>query len=215
MVGSGEPGGEEGYRTVKGTGESFFEIKGSKFRGRVTPVSDVESAETFFAAVRDEFPDATHVVSAYRIRQEAGGAAQGHLLRTHADDDGEPSGSAGSPALTLLERRDLENVATAVIRHYGGTNLGIGGLSRAYNRAVADAVEDAGVHVRRPHREVYLTTDYDDSGTVRSTLESMDVSFEADYGRDVSFIVQVPEREVDGLLDRLRSATQDRVDIRM
>lgn len=215
MDDSGEPGDVEGYRTVEGSGESFFEIKGSKFRGRVKSVSDVTSAEAFIDAVRDDFPDATHVVSAYRIRQESGGAAEGHLLRTHADDDGEPSGSAGSPARTLLERRELENVVTAVIRHYGGTNLGIGGLSRAYSRAVGEAVDDAGVHVRRPHQEVCLTIGYDDSGTVRSTLESAGVTFEASYESEVSFVVQVPVSDVDALLDRLRSATNDRVDVQL
>jgi uncharacterized YigZ family protein len=206
---------ESGYRTVQESGESYFEIKGSKFRGRVTSVSDIESAETFIANMRQKFPDATHVVSAYRVREQSGGAAESQLLRTQADDDGEPSGSAGSPALTLLERRELENVAAAVVRHYGGTNLGIGGLSRAYSRAVGDAVEDAGVQVQRPHREVRLTVGYDDSGTIRSTLESATVSFEATYGAEVSFLVQVPVTDAEALVDRIRSATHDRVDVQM
>lgn len=206
---------EDAYRTVAGPGESLIEIKGSTFRGRVQFISDVDVAETFIDAVREAFPDASHVVSAYRIRRESGGAAEGHFLETRADDDGEPAGSAGSPALTHLTRRELENVATAIVRQYGGTNLGIGGLSRAYNRAVADAIDDAGIAVRHPHREVRMTVEYDDSGTVRSVLESADLSFDATYRADVTFLVQLPVGETEAVLDRIRSATQDRVDIKM
>lgn len=215
MSGGGGPVDEDAYRTVDRPGASFLEIQGSKFRGRTQSIDDVDSAETFIAAVREEFSDASHVVSAYRIRRDSGGAAGGYLLETHAGDDGEPAGSAGSPALTHLERRDLENVAMAVVRQHGGTNLGIGRLSRTYNHAVADAIDDAGIAVRHPHREVRLTIGYGDSGTVRSTVESADLSFDATYRADVTFLVEVPLSETEAVLDRIRSATQDRVDIEM
>lgn len=209
----GEREPTEDFRTVDGSGSAAFEIRGSTFRGRVQSVSDREEAESVLDSVRGAYPDATHVVPAYRVRENSGGSGTGGLLREYADDDGEPTGSAGSPALTVLQRRELENVVAAVVRHYGGTNLGVGGLSRAYARAVSEAVDAAGTTIERPQLTVSLLVDYDDSGTVRSVLESADVTFEASYEASVSFTVSVAREEADVLLETLRSATSGRVEI--
>jgi len=99
------------------------------------------------------------------------------------------------------------------VRYYGGTNLGVGGLARTYARAVAEAVDDAGVRERRPHETVRITVDYDDSGTVRGVLESTGTSFEADYRERVAFEATVPRADADDLRDRIRSATGGRAEI--
>jgi len=195
----------DSYRTVGGPGRVRFEVRGSEFLGHVRPVDDVEGAEAFVEAVRTEYGDATHNVPAYRVRR-------GDLLREYESDDGEPSGSAGTPALNVLQGRDLENVAAVVTRHYGGTNLGVGGLARAYSRAVKGAVDDAGVVVERPHERLSVTVDYDDSGTVRSVLESAGHEFEASYEERVTFEVRVPSEAAPALRERLASATSGRVD---
>ncbi len=196
---------QDPYRTVGGPGETRFEVRGSEFYGFVDAARDRTAAEAFVERVREEYPDATHVVPAYRVR--------GSVLRAYADDDGEPSGSAGDPALNVLEQRELENVVAAVVRYYGGTNLGVGGLARAYSRAVADAVDDAGVVTERPQATVRVEVEYDDSGTVRSALESAGVAFEATYEERVVFEVRVPVAERASLLDAIRSATSGRAEI--
>jgi uncharacterized YigZ family protein len=193
------------FRTVAGRGESGFEIRGSEFLGHVAPARTVEAAESFVADVGEAYDDATHVVPAYRVRADP--------LRAWASDDGEPSGSAGEPALNVLEREALENVAAAVVRYYGGTNLGVGGLARAYGRAVKEALDDAGIVERRPRERVSVTVDYDDSGTVRGILEGADAEFEATYEERVHFAVDAPADAVARLCDRLRSATGGRVEI--
>jgi putative IMPACT (imprinted ancient) family translation regulator len=132
------------------------------------------------------------------------------MLREWSSDAGEPSGSAGKPALNVLQGQDLQNVVAVVTRYYGGTNLGVGGLARAYSRAVTDAVEAAGVVEERPQERFAVTVEYDDSGTVRGILESADVEFEADYAEDVSFAVRVEVAAADELRDRIRSATSGR-----
>jgi putative IMPACT (imprinted ancient) family translation regulator len=104
-----------------------------------------------------------------------------------------------------------ENVVAVVTRYYGGTNLGVGGLARAYSRGVKDALDDAGIVEERPHEAFTITADYDDSGTVRGILESDNVEFEADYEADVQFAVRVPEASAADLRDRIRSATSDRI----
>ncbi|SDR43562.1 IMPACT family protein [Natronobacterium texcoconense] len=199
----------DAYRTVAEPATADFVVQGSEFLGHVRPVDSVDAAESFIETVEAEYADATHNVPAYRVRADP----EGELLREYSSDDGEPSGSAGKPALNVLEKQELENCAVVVTRYYGGTNLGVGGLVRAYSKAVKDAVDAAGVVEERPHESVSVTVEYDDSGTVRGILESEGYEFEADYDADVSFDVRVPIAEAEPFRDRLRSATSGRVDL--
>jgi uncharacterized YigZ family protein len=195
----------EPYRTLAGPGRAEFTVQGSEFVGHVRPVETVAEAEAFVAEIETEYADATHNVPAYRVRASP--------FREYSSDDGEPSGSAGKPALNVLQGQDLENVAVVVTRYYGGTNLGVGGLVRAYGQAVKDAVADAGVVEEVPHERLGVTVDYDDSGTVRGLLESVGVAFDADYGERVTFEVRVPVAEASDLRDRIRSATSGRAEL--
>ena len=195
----------DSYRTVPGRGEARFEVRGSEFIGHVAPAVTVEDAEAFVDAVGEEYADATHNVPAYRVRADP--------FREYSSDDGEPSGSAGDPALNVLQQRDIENVVAVVTRYYGGTNLGVGGLASAYSRAVKEGVDDAGVVEEGPHEQFTVTVAYDDSGSVRSLLESAGVEFEAEYEAEVVFDVRVPTVEGSDLRDRIRSATSGRAAI--
>jgi uncharacterized YigZ family protein len=206
----------EFYLTVAGPATATFEVRGSEFLGHVAPVDTVEAAEAFIERVTDEYADATHNVPAYRV--PAGAASErtpgsGPMVREYSSDDGEPSGSAGKPALNVLQQREIRNVVAVVTRYYGGTNLGVGGLARAYSRAVKEGVDEAGVVEERPHRRLVVETEYDDSGTVRGVIESTGVAFDADYDERVRFDLRVPIAEVDDLVERLNSATSGRVDI--
>jgi len=207
---------DEPYLTVAGPATATFEVRGSEFLGHVAPVDTVEEAEAFVERVEDEYADATHNVPAYRV--PAGAASErtpgsGPMVREYSSDDGEPSGSAGKPALNVLQQREIRNVVAVVTRYYGGTNLGVGGLARAYSRAVKEGVDEAGVVEERPHRRLAVETAYDDSGTVRGVIESSGVEFDADYDERVRFDLRVPIAEVDDLVERLNSATSGRVDI--
>lgn len=105
----------ESYRTLAGRGRAAFTVRGSAFVGHAAPARDVEAAETFVDAIREEYDDATHNVPAYRVRADP--------FREYASDDGEPAGSAGDPVLNVLQGEDLENVVVVVTRYYGGTDL--------------------------------------------------------------------------------------------
>ncbi|MFB6305325.1 MAG: YigZ family protein [Haloferacaceae archaeon] len=201
-------GDPEPFLTVAERAAARFEIRGSEFVGRVAPVGSVAAAEAFVDRVREEDPDASHHVPAYRV---PAGDGTGDLLREWSSDGGEPSGSAGKPALNVLQQRDVRNVAAVVTRHHGGVKLGVGGLARAYARGVKDAVDAAGVVETVPHERFEAVVDYDDSGTVRGILESEGVEFDAEYGERAAFAVRVPVGDAAALRDRLRSATSDRV----
>ena len=197
------------FRTIADPARAEFVVQGSEFIGHARPVDTVERAEAFVDAIDAEYADATHNVPAYRVRVDTDSG----MLREYSSDDGEPSGSAGKPALNVLTQQELENCAVVVTRYYGGTNLGVGGLVRAYSRAVKAAIEAAGVVEERPHEQLSIGVAYDDSGTVRGIIESEGYEFEAAYEADVSFHVRVPVAEADAFRDRLRSATSGRVEL--
>ena len=196
----------DAYETVATRAQVRFEVQGSQFIGHVAPVDTVDEAEAFIDAVVAEHTDATHNVPAYRV-------LTGEMVREYSSDAGEPAGSAGKPALNVLTQQDLSNVVAVVTRYYGGTNLGVGGLARAYSRAVKEAVDEAGVVDEVPHERLTITVEYDDSGTVRGILESEGYEFDADYDEQVTFAVRVPFSAARDLQDRIRSATSGRADI--
>ena len=203
------------FRTVGGRGEASFDRQGSEFIGVVVPVDTVAEAEAVIDAERETYPDGTHHVPAYRVPAgEASASRPGEMmLREWCSDDGEPSGSSGKPALNVLVQQELQNLVAVVTRYYGGTNLGVGGLARAYSAAVKQAIDDAGIVEQLPHERFVATVAYDDSGTVRGILESTDTEFEASYDERAAFGIRVPVTEADELRERLLDATSGRVEI--
>lgn len=194
----------EVYRTVSGAGSAAFEIQGSRFIGQVRPVRTVGEAESVIDEIEAEYADATHNVPAYRVRATP--------MAEWSSDAREPAGSAGKPALNVLQMEEVENVVAVITRYYGGTKLGVGGLARSYGRAVKLALEEAGIERRRPRVTFSVTVTYDDSGTVRGILEGSEADFEATYEGTVQFDVLVPESQAEDVRDRIRSATSGRAD---
>ena len=121
------------YLVPAGEARREIVVVNSRFIAAIAPAETVEEAHAFIARIRAEYPDATHHVPAYIV----GG---GHSAIAHASDDGEPSGSAGRPALSVLRGSGLGDVVLVVTRYFGGTKLGIGGLVRAYTQAAQEAV---------------------------------------------------------------------------
>jgi putative IMPACT (imprinted ancient) family translation regulator len=112
-----------------------LEERGSRFLAIAEPVDDRPSAEAFFAREARAHRNPTHVVPAFRLRDST----------SFSSDAGEPAGSAGAPLLAAIAGAGLHDVAAVVVRWYGGTNLGVGGLVRAYGGALAGALEGAPV----------------------------------------------------------------------
>ncbi len=109
-------------------------ISNSRFIASLAPVFSVDEAKTFILRIKAEFPDATHHVPVYLV-------GHGDSEIAHCSDAGEPSGTAGRPALAVLRGSGLRDVAVVVTRYFGGTKLGTGGLVRAYSEAVRLVVE--------------------------------------------------------------------------
>lgn len=120
--------------TIAQITEGIFKDKGSKFLAFAHHVESVDEAKTIVAKYKKEHHKARHVCFAYRIGENA------EVYR--GCDDGEPSGTAGKPILRQLEIANLTNSMVVVVRYFGGTLLGTGGLVRAYREATADALKD-------------------------------------------------------------------------
>lgn len=138
--------------------------KASRFFGFAARASTPAEAEEFLARVRREHHDATHVAFAWKL-----GAGSPALVR--ASDAGEPGGTAGRPILGAIESAGLSDVVAAVVRYYGGTRLGTGGLARAYRLAADRALEEAGAETVYDTLRLEVRCSYDRTGLLRRLLD--------------------------------------------
>ena len=124
---------ETTYKTIQAKRAIDFKEKGSKFIGLIAQCTDLDEVNEQLSKWKGEFPKASHLCYAYNI------GIQNAQMR--ANDDGEPSNSAGMPILGQIQAFDLTNTLIGVIRYYGGTNLGVGGLMQAYKNAAKMVIE--------------------------------------------------------------------------
>ncbi|MFN5705700.1 MAG: IMPACT family protein [bacterium] len=122
------------YQTVSKYSESIYKDKGSKFIACLQKVESIEEFKVFLNETKKKYPIAVHYCFAYRIGYDKS------ILR--ANDDGEPSGSAGKPIYNQLLAFDLTNVSIIVVRYFGGTLLGVPGLINAYKQSSIDAIKE-------------------------------------------------------------------------
>ncbi len=143
---------ETDYLTIQATGQHDLEIKKSRFITDIARVATEDEAKAFLATVSAREPKANHHCWAYVLGE--------HDEIQRESDNGEPSGTAGVPILTVLQRNQLHNVIAVVTRYFGGIKLGAGGLIRAYSNATSTAIEAVGVVKRVRQRALTLTVDY-------------------------------------------------------
>ncbi len=177
---------EESYTTLEEPARHEIEkIKGSRFLALATPLQSEETAKEFLLACRKEFHDARHHCSAWRLR--AGGG------EFRYSDDGEPNGSAGKPILAMIEGRELVGLAVVVVRWFGGTKLGVGGLVRAYGQATAEVLEIARKRTVVLGRNFTFHHSYEVSGPMGGLLNEFDfVPQNASYTDEVQFDLEIP-----------------------
>lgn len=123
------------YKTIDNIGQGVYTEKRSKFLAYAHPVNSIEQIKDLLANYRKQHYDARHVCYAYMLGPER--------LDFRANDDGEPSSTAGKPILGQINSRELTNILVVVVRYYGGVNLGTGGLIVAYRTAAALAIDNA------------------------------------------------------------------------
>jgi uncharacterized YigZ family protein len=152
------------YLSVAREGGHEIEIKRSRFLCALAPVTSEDAARAFVAARRRADPGARHHCSAFVLGPD------GRTQRS--SDDGEPAGTAGTPMLEVLRRRELTDTVAVVTRYFGGVLLGAGGLVRAYGQAVSDALAVVGVLEHRRLELVEVAVGYDRAGRLENDLRA-------------------------------------------
>lgn len=181
------------FKTIKADGIVEEEVKKSRFICHLKRVKTEEEARSFVASIKKQHYKATHNCSSFIIGENA------DIKRS--SDDGEPSGTAGIPMLTVLENNDLTNVAAVVTRYFGGVKLGAGGLIRAYTESVAKAVREIGIVCVKEQQGITVTmtyAQYQEFANWRSkhNLEEYDTQFLV----EVQATIYTDKENVDSLL---------------
>lgn len=170
-------------RSVKRESRIEFEEKKSRFIGYIKPVATKVEAEKFIASIKERHPDATHNCSVYKLTENG----QEYFK---ADDDGEPSGTAGKPMGEILNYMDVTNVVVVATRYFGGIKLGAGGLVRNYAKTAKLAVTEAEISEFIERKEYILDFPYEKNSEVDLVLRSAGIEPDyKNYGERVTYQV--------------------------
>jgi uncharacterized YigZ family protein len=180
----------EPYRIPAENIETEIIVVNSRFITAMGPVFSPEEAREFISKIRSKYPDASHHVPAYII-------GFGASTTTHCSDDGEPSGTAGRPALAVIQGSGLGDIIVVVTRYFGGTKLGTGGLVRAYTDAVK-----AGLNILPLARKIAVSSllvafKYTFLERIRQIARSYNARIlDETFTTDVTLTIQLPDESL-------------------
>ena len=158
---------EFSFNTIKSPVENILlKEKGSKFIGFAFPVDDEEDLKKSLQKIREEHPKATHHCYAFRL------GMKGENYR--ANDDGEPSGSAGLPIYNQLLAHEITNVLVIVVRYYGGTKLGVSGLVKTYKESAKITLEEAEIITKELESEIEISFNFSQQNQIFTLLNKFD-----------------------------------------
>lgn len=187
----------ENFKTIRENTKQELIEKKSKFIADVFYLENKEEAQKYIQEIKKKYYDARHHCYAYRFLED------GNILEK-SSDDGEPSGTAGAPILSLLKGEDLINVLVVVTRYFGGILLGTGGLVRAYSEATSNAIKEANVVYLLEGWEEEITLDYKDLDSFEYYCKKHDISIlNTEYLQTIKLRIEVSESEKNELENNL------------
>jgi uncharacterized YigZ family protein len=180
-------------------------VVNSRFIATIGRADSVEQAKSFIQAVRQEMPDASHHVYAYKV-------GYGSSVTEGMSDDGEPSGTSGPPMLAVLRGADLGNVVLVVTRYFGGTKLGTGGLVRAYGGAAKDAVAALPIELKIAKHFVGITVHYSLYERIKLLLADYQAEVDSEeFGAEVTIYAHIPIDTIEPFTDAVLELTAGQV----
>ena len=188
------------FITIKENSYDEFVEKKSTFITHLVRVTSEEEAREFIQKMKKKHYDATHVCSCYVVGD--------NNEITRANDDGEPSGTAGAPMLDVLVKNEIKNVCATVIRYFGGTKLGTGGLVRAYGGSVINALKNATLVERKDALEIRLELDYSLNGKIEYEIEKTNfIVNNLEYTDKIIYTIYVMEEDYDSFQSWIANLT--------
>jgi uncharacterized YigZ family protein len=185
------------YRTIKTEGEGYYTEKRSKFLAFAHHVSSVEEIKDLLAGYRKKYYDARHVCYAYMLGPER--------LEFRANDDGEPSSTAGKPILGQINSQELTDILIVVVRYYGGVNLGTSGLIVAYREAAADAIAHSEIETRQVEEIITYNFPYPMMNDVMRIVKDMQPRIVSQtYDNTCEIRLSIRKSEAEQLRNRLQ-----------
>ncbi len=193
------------YHIPAAPAETELLVVNSRFIASLSPAFSVEEARAFQKSIRQRFPDATHHVPAFVI-------GHGNSVITHCSDDGEPSGTAGRPALAVLQGSGLGDAAVVVTRYFGGTLLGTGGLVKAYGDAVREVLKLVRRAVKVPTTTIGLQLPYPLFEQVqRLAAAHAGEQLESQFLADVTLMLRFRDEQLDAFLRQLSNLSAGQI----
>ena len=189
---------EDQYHTISesSVGEGYYTEKRSKFLAFAHHVETVEEVKSIVSAYRKQYYDARHCCYAYMLGLEQ--------KAFRANDDGEPSSTAGKPILGQINSAGLTDILIVVVRYYGGVNLGTGGLIVAYRTAAADAIANATIEVRQVEETIKYDFTYPMMNDVMRIVKEMQPQVvDQQFDNTCSITLRIRKREAEQLRSRL------------
>lgn len=191
----------DSYKSIAKQSKGVYKELGSKFLSFAYPVSSEEEIKTIISEIKKEYFDARHHCYAYRL------GSAGELWR--ANDDGEPSFSAGRPILGQLLSNELSDVLIVVVRYFGGTKLGVSGLIRAYKSAASDAISNSEIVKKTEAARVEIRFSYPNMEPVMKLIKSRGACIkEQKFGIECSIVAEIRKGELEGLLMSFSDLTE-------
>lgn len=182
------------FKTIENNVTVEIEEKKSKFIANMFYIESVEEAENFIKQCKKKYYDARHNCYAYIVndKQEI----------KKSSDDGEPSGTAGSPILNVIEKNNLSNVLIVVTRYFGGILLGAGGLVRAYTEAATKAVNSTNIQEMIEGEEIEIVISYQDIEKLKYYCRKNNIKIvKIEYDKNVKCILELTKEEKDNILN--------------
>lgn len=186
------------YKTVVGIAESKLEVKKSRFIGLATAVESQDAIRDFLNLVQQKYPNASHYCYAYKIEA-------GIEIREYSTDAGEPTHSAGPPIFSAIKAAELSNLICVIVRYYGGINLGVGGLIRAYGGCARSCLTNAKIETRIVYQTLQLRVFHNQIGPVLNLCRRLrgDV-LNVEYDENAIVYLRIRQRELDTLKANLQ-----------
>ena len=187
---------KDSYLTISGPAEAIYKERSSKFLTYAYPVETEEEIKELLDALRKQYYDATHHCYAYRL------GPQGEQFR--ANDDGEPSGTAGKPILGQLLSAKVTNCLVVVVRYFGGTKLGVSGLIQAYKESTAEVLAVSNIIEKTVDKIITIDFSYISMNGVMRVIKEMNPHIEEQvFDNLCTMKLRIRESETDQLIAKL------------